>query len=356
MATWAPLVPFAKARLGVDDASFGVLLLCLGLGSLIAMPFTGALVNRLGCRNVITASTFAVALVLPFLVLADSFWQLALTLALFGASIGILDVAINIQAVIVEKASGRAMMSGFHGLFSLGGIFGAGGVSLLIGAGMGPLAACLIICATTLTLLALAWRGLQKQGLQGGADAPVFVLPRGIVVFLGLLCFLVFLGEGAVLDWGALFLIASQGADQAVAGLGYTMFAIAMTIGRLSGDVIVRRFGGSRVVLAGGLLSALGFLIAVMAPVLWLALAGFLLVGFGASNIVPVIFSAAGRQTRMPAGLAVASVTTMGYAGILIGPAVIGFIAQHAGLGLAFALLGAAYLFVGIAGSRQNRR
>ncbi len=354
MATWAPLVPFAKTRLGADDASFGLLLLCLGVGSLIAMPFTGALVNRLGCRKVIVTSTLAVVAVLPLLALANSFGQLALVLALFGASIGILDVAINIQAVIVEKASGRTMMSGFHGLFSLGGILGAGGVSLLIGAGLSPLAACLCICATVVVLLVLATPGLQKQGLQSGADAPLFVLPRGIVVFLGLLCFLVFLGEGAILDWGALFLISSQGADQAFAGLGYAMFAIAMTVGRLSGDRILRRFGNKRVVLAGGILSATGFLIAVMAPVLWLALAGFLLVGLGASNIVPVIFSAAGRQTRMPAGLAIASVTTMGYAGVLVGPAIIGLIAQYAGLKLAFTLLALAYLFVGLAGSRRS--
>lgn len=356
MAAWAPLVPFAKARVGVEDGALGLLLLCLGLGSIVAMPITGVLASRFGCRAVIVGSALAVAVVLPFLALADSVVGLAITLALFGASIGTLDVAINIQAVMVEKDSGRNMMSGFHGLFSLGGIIGAGGVSLLLGMGVAPLVATVAISVMLVVLLVVAFAGLLTYGNRETGDTPLFVVPKGIVIFIGLLCFLVFLGEGAILDWSALFLIGTHLVDPAHAGFGYTMFAIAMTVGRLTGDMIVKTLGGMKVVVIGGLVSAAGFLLAVFAPVPALAFVGFLLVGIGASNIVPVLFSAAGRQTRMPASLAIAAITTLGYAGILVGPAAIGFLAQHWNLSVAFVVVAAGLTFVAVSWPLAARR
>ncbi|MDB5536361.1 MAG: transporter, partial [Devosia sp.] len=301
MAAWAPLVPFAKARVGVEDGALGLLLLCLGLGSIVAMPITGVLASRFGCRAVIVASGLAVAVALPFLAIVDTVPGLAIALAFFGASIGTVDVAVNIQAVMVEKDSGRNMMSGFHGLFSLGGIVGAGGVSLLLGAGVAPVTATLAVSILMVALLIVSFAGLLPIGSREVGETPLFVVPKGIVIFIGLLCFLVFLGEGAILDWSALFLIGTHMVDPAQAGFGYTMFAIAMTAGRLAGDSIVKSLGGMVVVVGGGLLAALGFLLAIFAPLPQLAFAGFLLVGIGASNIVPVLFTATGRQTRMPA-------------------------------------------------------
>lgn len=356
MAAWAPLVPFAKARVDVEDGTLGLLLLCLGLGSIVAMPITGVLASRFGCRAIIVASSIAAAIVLPFLAIVDSVTGLAIALALFGASVGTVDVAINIQAVMVEKDSGRNMMSGFHGLFSLGGIMGAGGVSLLLGFDVAPLAATLAISAMLVVLLAASFPGLLPYGSQETGDTPLFVAPKGIVIFIGLLCFLVFLAEGAILDWSALFLIGTHLVDPAQAGFGYVMFAIAMTVGRLAGDRIVRALGGMRVVVTGGLVAAAGFLLAVFAPSQPLAFLGFLLVGIGASNIVPVLFTAAGNQTRMPASLAIAAVTTLGYAGILIGPAAIGFIAHQWSLGAAFVLVAAGLLFVALSWPLTLRR
>jgi predicted MFS family arabinose efflux permease len=356
MAAWAPLVPFAKARLGVDDATLGLLLLCLGLGSLVAMPITGILANRFGCRKVIVASAIGVAIVLPLLALVDSVVGLAVVLALFGASVGTLDVTMNIQAVMVEKDSGRSMMSGIHGMFSLGGILGAGGVSVLLYAGMAPLAATLVVSVILVVLLLVSFSGLLPYGNQETGATPLFVMPKGIVIFIGLLCFLVFLGEGAVLDWSALFLIDAHGVEPAQAGFGYAMFAIAMTIGRLTGDGIVRALGGLRVVMIGGVIAAAGFALAVFAPMQPLAFAGFLLVGIGASNIVPVLFTAAGNQTRMPASLAVAAITTIGYAGILAGPAAIGFVAQQSSLSTALLLVAAGLVFVAVSWPFAMRR
>ena len=154
-----------------------------------------------------------------------------------------------------------------------------------------------------------------------------------------------FLAEGAVLDWSAVML-TNSGMSSAQGGLGYAAFAVAMTIGRLNGDKIVQRWGGRRILLLGGLAAAAGFFIVVLAPSAWLALAGFLLIGFGASNIVPVLFTAAGSQKDMPASLAVSAISTIGYAGILAGPGLIGFVAHAVGLQWAFAALACGMLLV----------
>lgn len=350
MAGWAPLVPFAKARADISDGALGLVLLCLGLGSLAAMPATGVLTARFGCRAVMACASIVVAAILPVLGLANDVVTLAVALAIFGAGIGALDVAMNIQAVMVEKDSGKHMMSGFHGLFSLGGILGAGGVSLLLRAGLTPVQAILCISVVAIVLLAVSRSGLLPYGNRDAETASLFILPRGIVAVIGLLCFIVFLGEGAVLDWSALLLINAHGANPDLAGFGYAVFAVAMTIGRLTGDRMVKTFGGPRILAAGGAISAAGFVLAVLAPTQLLAFGGFLLVGLGASNIVPVLFTAAGAQTRMPAGQAIAAVTTIGYAGILLGPAAIGGIAQVWTLGTAMLLIAVGLVAVAIVG------
>ena len=346
MAAWAPLVPYAKARLGLTEGTLGLLLLCLGAGSLLAMPLTGALAARFGCRRVILASGALLSLALPGLALAASPLQLGLTLLVFGAAIGTFDVCVNIQAVIIEKASGGALMSGFHALFSVGGFAGAGCMALLLWLGLDPAWACAVIVALLLALLLAAAPRLLREAEAGEPGAPLFVMPHGSVIVLGLLCFIVFLAEGSVLDWSALFLTSQRGMAAAQGGLGYAAFAIAMTLGRFSGDRVVRRFGGQRVLLLGGLCAAAGFFLTVLAPSVGGALAGFVLVGLGAANIVPILFTAAGRQGAMPASLAVSAITTLGYAGILAGPALIGFVAHASSLSMAFAGLGCALLLV----------
>jgi predicted MFS family arabinose efflux permease len=346
MSAWAPLVPFAKERLALGEGPLGLLLLCLGAGSLLAMPLTGALAARFGCRAVVLWSALLVCLALPGLALAATPLQLGLVLFIFGASLGTMDVAMNVQAVIVEKACGGALMSGFHGMFSVGGVAGAGGMALLLWLGIGPLGACLTVVALVALLLWRASPDLLHQPEARDDDTPHFVMPHGAVIFIGALCFIVFLAEGAMLDWSAVFLTAARGMEEGRAGLGYAAFAIAMTVGRLSGDRVVGRFGGRRVLLAGGLCAAAGFFTAVASPTPAVALAGFVLVGLGASNIVPILFTAAGNQRAMPASLAIAAITTIGYAGILSGPALIGFVAHLSSLNVAFAALGGALLMV----------
>ncbi|AVV38530.1 MFS transporter [Pantoea vagans] len=351
MSAWAPLVPFARDRLQLSGASLGALLLCLGIGSLAAMPVTGTLVARFGCRRVMGISTLLVLLMMPLLATADSHLVMAAALMLFGAGLGMLDVAMNYQAVQVEQAADKPMMSGFHGFFSLGGILGAGMVSLLLSRAFTPLHATLVVMAVMLLLLLWRLPVLMNQRLHQ-PDQPWLVIPRGWVAFLGLLCFILFLAEGAVLDWGALLLLQNPAMSPAYAGLGYAVFSVAMTLGRFSGDKIIQRFGRYPVMLTGALTAAAGMTLAVWLPWPEIALLAFLLVGFGLSNTVPMLFNATGNQQDMPANLAISAMTTLGYAGILSGPALIGFISQWISLSGAFLMI--ALLLLAVAASARK--
>ncbi|MFC0072788.1 MFS transporter [Samsonia erythrinae] len=350
MASWAPLVPFVKTRLAIGDASLGVLLLSLGIGSLLAMPLTGFLTSKLGCRRVILLASALLCLVLPALTQAGTLPLMAITLFFFGASIGMIDVAMNIQAVIVERASGRAMMSGFHGFFSIGGIVGAGGVSALLWFGLSPLMAILAIVALMLTLMMVASKHLLRT-ISQDKTAPLFVIPRGWVMFIGLLCFIMFLAEGAILDWSALFLTVERRLSGAQAGIGYAAFSVAMTLGRLNGDRIVYALGRYAILAGGSLCAALGLLLTISIDNPFTTLFGFIMVGLGASNVIPILFSVAGNQKSMPPNLAIASITTVGYAGILVGPTLLGFIAQFSNLSTAFGFV--ALLLLGVSASAR---
>lgn len=341
-ACWAPLVPFAKARVGAGDRQLGFLLLCVGIGSLIAMPLTGWFSARSGSKPMILGGALGLVIILPALAAADRAAWLATALLGFGASLGTLDVAMNIHGVEVERQSGRHLMSGFHAMYSLGGIAGSGAMTFLLSLRVAPLLASAGAAGLGLALIALAWPRLLRAR---GAAAP-FVSPHGIVMLVAGLCAIAFLVEGAILDWGALLAIDRTLVDVAHGGLGYLLFSVAMTIGRLSGDFIVPRLGDRRILTWGSLATLAGFAIVLLVPVAWLALAGFLFIGFGAANVVPVLFRFAGRQTVMPVGLAVAAITTTAYAGVLAGPAAVGFVAKSLGLPAAFWFLAALWTVI----------
>ncbi|MBC3349825.1 MFS transporter [Pseudomonas sp. SWRI196] len=348
IAAWAPLVPYAKVRANLDEGTLGLLLLCLGVGSILAMPIAGALAARFGCRRVLSGGTVLICLALPALATMTSLPWLVAALFLFGAGLGTVDSTVNLQAVIVERASGKTMMSGFHGMFSLGGIIGAAGVSALLGLGLSPLGATLVVNAVLLVALFKAAPHLLPYGSE--SSGPAFAIPHGVVLFIGILCFVVFLAEGAVLDWSAVFLVAERDMDTAYAGLGYAAFALTMTVGRLTGDSVVHRLGAKRVIIYGGAIAATGFLLATLAPMWQAALLGYALVGIGCSNIVPVLYTAVGKQTLMPEAIAVPAITTIGYAGILAGPALIGFVAHGSSLSFAFGLIALSLVAVAVSG------
>jgi predicted MFS family arabinose efflux permease len=347
-ATWAPMVPLAKARLALDEAQLGVVLLCMGIGSVVAMPVAGFLSHRFGNRIVMVTSGLLVCVALPALSLAPSAAALAAILVGFGATMGVLDVSMNAHAVDVEQRHGRPLMSGFHGLYSAGGLVGAAGMSVLLGTGA-PLYACAAVVSVALAAIVAAERPRLLVVVPHDAAAPrsPFTVPSGRALALGMLCLVVFLAEGAMLDWSAVFLRSARGFSISGAGLGYAGFSIAMATGRLLGYRITAALGPARVVRLGGLVAAAGFALATALPWAATSLAGFVLVGLGASNIVPVLFSAAGRLSGPSVGMAIATVTSLGYAGMLAGPAVIGFVADASSLALA--LGGIAGLLLGVA-------
>lgn len=225
MSAWAPMVPYAKSRLGLDDAQLGLILLVFGGGSMASMPFVGWLTHRFGNRRVIVASGLLLCLALPALALAPSALLLTAALAYFGVMLGVVDVAMNAHAVEVEKLDGRVLMSGFHGLFSVGGLTGAALMSALLAIGL-PLAWSAAVLAGLLAALVLFLRGGLLAGASEAEGHAAFGIPRGLVLLLGLLCFVSFMAEGSMLDWSAVFLRDFRGFAASSAGIGYACFSI----------------------------------------------------------------------------------------------------------------------------------
>jgi len=344
LSVWAPLVPYVRERIEMTDAVFGLLLLCIGIGSLTWMPISGVLVARWGIRPVQLCSVALLALSLAGMALTDSIGWLGLALFCFGGSLGVIDVIMNIQAVLVETAVGRRLMSNFHGMYSLGAISGALVLTGLLSLGLAPeVGSFMMIGVIVAANLALA-RGYLPNRAPGGGLA--FVRPTGLVMLVGLMCFVVYLAEGAVLDWSALYLTGEKGLEVARGGVGYAAFALMVTIARFAGAPLVNSLGTARVIAFGGMLAAFGIGLSLTADHWALALVGYGLCGLGCANVSPVLISSLSRQDGMPVQLAVTVATTIGFAGVLAGPAMMGMVAHFSSLGMAFALL--AVLLLGI--------
>ena len=338
-ATWAPLVPLLRERLMVGDDVLGMLLLCIGVGSLLTMPLSGALAMRLGCRRVVMTASILFAAILLLVSCVDALSLAVPIVLIFGAVMGCIDVVVNIVAVLVEKGIGRRIMSGMHAFWSLGGFVGAGLYGVWVGLlGLTPFQSTAIAAGLILLLTAVFGRHLIPYGGGGGA---LLALPRGIIVFVGMTAFIAFLSEGAVMDWGGVYLTTVRGMDLALAGTGYSVFSAAMLTMRFLGDRVVQRIGTLLVAVGGALLAFGGILLVMFAPVDALLYVGFFAIGIGSANIVPVFFSLMGRQNVMPVSAAVSAVSTMGYLGILAGPAAIGFVSSLTTLQTAFAMLAA---------------
>ncbi|MBP1144491.1 MFS family permease [Pseudomonas viridiflava] len=335
MGAWAPLVPFAKERAQIGEAELGLLLLGLGTGAMCMMPFVARLANRVGCRSTVYLASAFTAIGLVGLATATSYWVLLAFLLLFGAAIATADVNMNLQGSLVERHHGKQMMSGFHGLFSVGNIFSAGTISLLLWLGLNPVQSIVILAlGLGAALLSFGRHMLPFAELEG---APAKKKPTKLVLLLGALCFIAFLVEGSMLDWSAVYLTSNRDMEPNIAGIGYAAFSVTMAVGRLSGDWIVSKLGSRAVLLAGSVLAMGGMALAVGIDHWIVSVLGFVLVGLGISNLVPIFCSKAGHQTVMPVAQALAIINAIGYLGILMGPAAIGFIA-HA-TSLSFSLL-----------------
>jgi MFS family permease len=337
---WAAHVPVVQARAGFDTGLLGFLLLTIAAGAIAAMPLSGMLSGRWGTRAVTLASAGLFAVTTALLMNVDGTVPLFLAAFAFGASNGVLDVAMNANAAEVETARGVPTMSSFHGFFSLGGLLGAALGGLLIGAGWGDgrgaLAAGVVIA---LAVVVCARFVLATPAHAADAHASHFALPRGPALFLGLLGMLCFAVEGALVDWSALLLRERTGAAPASAALGYSAFSVAMAACRFLGDRLVLRFGAPRMMVLGGLGMFCGLMLAVLSTHFVLSALGFALIGIAAANVVPVIFAAAARIPGMSAGGGLATVATLGYAGLLLAPPLLGSIAAHTNIAVALGVL-----------------
>ena len=340
IGTWVVRIPAIKDELGLGEGLLGVALLGAAVGALLAMPLVGALVSRFGSRRVVgtTALLLALSLVLP--ALAPSLLFLALALAMLGAANGGLDVAMNAQAVAVERGYGRPIMSSFHAAWSFGGLAGATLGGLLASRGVGPLPH----FSAVAILAAIAFAGAYGALLPSRADAseegaPAFARPTRALLGLGIMAFCVLLGEGAMGDWSAVYLDDTLGTGQGFAAAGYASFSLSMAFGRLFGDRLTERLGPVTLVRSCGALAAVGLGVALAAAQPLVALVGFACAGAGFSIVFPTALSAAGRTGDMATGPALAAVSTAAYTGFLIGPPFIGFLAELTGLGYALYLV-----------------
>lgn len=348
IGAWAVHVPTVQARAGFDTATLGFLLLTIAGGAMAAMPLAGWLSARYGSRRLTLASALVFPFVMTALIAASAPVPLFVLAFCFGAANGTLDVAMNANATEVEKARGVPTMSSFHGFFSLGGLFGAalGGLMLKLGLGTGEGAAAL--AALIVAAVVVTRRAVLHVAPEPGQHGPGMRLPRGQVLFLGLLALLCMAVEGALVDWSALVLTERTGASAAQAALGFSMFSITMAACRFAGDGLVLRFGARGVMVAGGVAIAAGILLAVATDHYLVSALGFGLVGLGAANVVPVIFTAAARTPGMAPGVGLATAATVGYSGLLLGPPVIGWIAAHAGLAVGVGSLAVAGVVIAV--------
>jgi len=362
------MVPFAKDRLAINEADLGLLLLLLGLGAMFMMPITGMLMSRFGSRRLILCGVLLAAIMLPLLLIIPSFVGMAIALFFFGAAVGTIDVAMNSHGVQVQNLYGRPIMSSLHGLFSVGGLIGSLGLGFLIKLGLNPMHAALTISILLILLLSSQYKNLfdfkyERETIAQFSEIQTDVKSKGrfqwlngSILLLGFMCFSVFLSEGAMLDWSAILLRDIKLLPAEFAGLGYAAFSIAMAIMRLSGDKLVERLNNKLIVVGGSLIAVTGLTVVILSAWIPLVLFGFILLGLGAANIVPIFFSEGGRIKGISPTVSISAITTMGYAGQLAGPAILGYIAHLFSLEVAFGTIAAMLLIVAIIyGIRQRK-
>jgi MFS family permease len=350
-ASWASRIPSIQQRLHLSDAALGLVLFALPVGSFIALPLSGWVVTKYGSKRVATNAIILYSILLVLLGLSQTLPQLVIVLMLFGAAGNISNIAINTQAVGVEARYGRNIMASFHGLWSLAGFTAAGIGTFMIGKNVVPFHHFLIIMGSMLFALALTFHYLLPSEEQRPDKVRLFPKLNKTLFTLGLITFCCMICEGAMFDWSGIYFQKVVRAEGGWIGAGYTAFMCTMATGRFIADWVTSRVGFKRMVQGSGILIATGLGIAVLFPYLWSALAGFLLVGFGVSSVVPLVYSEAGKSKGVAPGLALAAVSSIGFLGFLIGPPVIGVVAGWAGLQTSFVIIAIMGLSVALVAS-----
>ena len=353
--SWVPRIAEIQAQLRLSEGQLGLALFMAALGALIAMPLAGAAAHRYGSRAATAVTVVLFGLSLPGLALAPSLLGLGVALALLGVAAGALDVSMNTQGVSVEKRYWRPIMSSLHGMFSLGGMTGAAATGAVAAGDMPLLPHFAGIAALLVALGVVACAPMLPRAAEAGAEGPGFARPSLGILLPGIVALASLLSEGAMADWSAVYLSSALGAGTTVAAAAFAAFSMMMAAGRFAGDRLVARLGGDAVVRAGGALAAagLGLSLALGHPLL--AVVGFGVVGAGLSCVFPVVLSSAARTPDLAPSAAIAAVCTVGYFGFLLGPPMIGGLAELMGLPAALGLVVLLCAQIALLGSRAPR-
>ncbi len=338
-ASWASRIPLIQENLQINHAVLGGVLLALPLGSLTTLPIAGWLTTRFKSRSLVVFSVLLSCAILPMIAFAPSPFVLGSILFFFGFANDLLNISMNTQAVAIELAYKKPIMSSFHALFSLGGMFGAG-----IGGFMEEFEVSLFqhfasIFLVFSVVVLFVQKHLLNTDLEHDDSHPLFAKPDATLLGLGVIAFCIMIGEGAMADWSAVYLKEYLHSQSGLSTAGYTAFSFAMALGRFGGDWLTARFGAILLLKINGLVACVGMCIALFLPFPFFIILGFTLVGLGLSTGVPLVYSLAGKSKTMPAGIALAAVTTVGATGFLIGPPIIGFLAQLSTLRIALGLI-----------------
>lgn len=330
--SWVSRIPDVQSRLGFGEGVLGLALLAMAIGALAAMPITGWTVARHGSRTATLVSVLVFCFVLPLMSLAPSAVLLGLSLFLFGVFNGSTDVSMNAQAAAIESRYGRSIMASFHALFSFGGLAGAalgGGLAAL---GVGVTQHFLMATAVFGAVALIASRSLLPAGADAQGSGPAFALPDRALAALGVVALCALVSEGAMADWSAVYLRDVLGSGPGLAAAGYAVFSLTMAVGRLTGDHFIELLGPTAMLRLGGALAAGGLAVALLVDSTALALVGFAGVGAGLATLFPITLSAAARAPGMAPGAGIAAMSSTGYFGFLVGPPLIGFVAELVGL------------------------
>lgn len=337
-ASWASRIPNIKLQLSLSEAALGGLLFALPVGLMTSLPISGWLVSRFGSKRIMQISSLVYPLLLIEIGYCNSIFQLACLLFFFGLFGNMMNISANTQAVGVEHLYKRTIMASFHGVWSLAGFTGAAIGTLMIGLCISPLIHFIIIAILTISISLIAQRkAIEKDDNKAGST--FFAKPDMVLFKLGLIAFCCMAAEGTMFDWSGVYFQKIVHAPTSLITIGYAAFMCSMATGRFVGDKLVAAFGKKRMLQASGIVIAIGLLIAVIFPSLLFATIGFLLVGFGVSSVVPLVYSQAGKSTKLSPGMALAAVSSIGFLGFLVGPPIIGFIAEAFGLQWSFTLI-----------------
>ncbi|TAG12604.1 MAG: MFS transporter [Sphingobacteriia bacterium] len=337
-ASWASRIPDIKASLKLSDAALGGVLFALPVGSIFSLPISGWLVARWGSRNTLLLASICYPLILILLGGSSSVVQLVSLLLVFGFFGNMMNISVNTQAIGVEALYSRSIMASFHGIWSLAGFMGAAVGTLLISYHVNPFQHFAIISALMIGLSFYMRSSTLPKDAVGG-DQPIFARPDAALLKLGLISFCCMAAEGTMFDWSGVYFQKVVKAPPSLVTLGYASFMGTMAIGRFIGDRLVLKFGKKEILKASGITIAMGLLSAVVFPNIYMATIGFLLVGFGVSSVVPLVYSEAGKSETLSPGMALAAVSSIGFLGFLMGPPLIGFIAEAFGLQWSFAII-----------------